>query len=99
MTTPPSRWRDSALNLAVSTLAIALMLYVAARLILAVFAGTHWYGRGCVARFRGLVGLSNDEVLLVNNYPIKHKMLLTIVTMYDRLFVTSRHTTCNGERR
>jgi hypothetical protein len=36
MTTPPSRWRDSAVNLAVSILAIALMLYVAARLILAV---------------------------------------------------------------
>lgn len=36
MTTPPSRWRDSALNLAVTALAIALMLYVAARLIIAV---------------------------------------------------------------
>jgi hypothetical protein len=36
MTTPPSRWRDSALNLAVSVLAIALMLYVTARLIIAV---------------------------------------------------------------
>jgi xanthine/uracil permease len=36
MTTPPSRWRDGALNLAVSVLAIALMLYVAARLIVAV---------------------------------------------------------------
>jgi len=36
MTTPPSRWRDSAMNLAVSVLAIALMLYVAARLIIAV---------------------------------------------------------------
>lgn len=36
MTTPPSRWRDSAMNLAVSALAIALMLYVAARLIIAV---------------------------------------------------------------
>jgi xanthine/uracil permease len=36
MTTPPSRWRDSAMNLAVSVLAIALMLYVAARLIMAV---------------------------------------------------------------
>jgi xanthine/uracil permease len=35
MTTPPSRWRDSALDLAVSVLAIALMLYVASRLILA----------------------------------------------------------------
>jgi xanthine/uracil permease len=36
MTTPPSHWRDSALNLAVTVLAIALMLYVAARLIVAV---------------------------------------------------------------
>lgn len=36
MTTPPSRWRDSAMNLAVTVLAIALMLYVAARLIAAV---------------------------------------------------------------
>jgi xanthine/uracil permease len=36
MTTPPSRWRDGALNLAVSVLAIALMLYIAARLIIAV---------------------------------------------------------------
>jgi hypothetical protein len=36
MTTPPSRWRDSAMNLAVSALVIALMLYVAARLIIAV---------------------------------------------------------------
>jgi len=38
MTTPPSRWRDSAVNLAVTVLAIALMLYVAARLILAVLS-------------------------------------------------------------
>jgi len=36
MTPPPSRWRDCALNLAVSVLAIALMLHVAARLVLAV---------------------------------------------------------------
>lgn len=36
MTSPPSRWRDSAMNLAISVLAIALMLYVAARLIEAV---------------------------------------------------------------
>lgn len=36
MTTPPSRWRDSAMNLAVSILVIAVMLYVAARLIMAV---------------------------------------------------------------
>ncbi|MGC2372403.1 MAG: hypothetical protein WA484_00880 [Solirubrobacteraceae bacterium] len=37
MTTPPSRWREGALNLAVTVLAIALMLYVAARLIMAVW--------------------------------------------------------------
>jgi len=36
MTAPPSRWRDSALNLAFTVLVVALMLYVAARLILAV---------------------------------------------------------------
>jgi hypothetical protein len=36
MTSPPSRWRDSAMNSAISVLAIALMLYVAARLIVAV---------------------------------------------------------------
>lgn len=36
MTTPPSGWRNGAMNLAVSVLAIALMLYVAARLIAAV---------------------------------------------------------------
>lgn len=36
MTAPPSRWRDSAMNLAVTVLMIALMLYVAARLIVAV---------------------------------------------------------------
>jgi hypothetical protein len=36
MTTPPSRWREGALNLAVTALGVALMLYVAARLIIAV---------------------------------------------------------------
>lgn len=36
MTSPPSRWRDSAVNLATSALIVAVMLYVAARLILAV---------------------------------------------------------------
>jgi hypothetical protein len=36
MTTPPSRWRDSAMDLALKVLVIAVMLYVAARLILAV---------------------------------------------------------------
>jgi hypothetical protein len=36
MTTPPSRWKEGATNLAVTALTIALMLYVAARLIEAV---------------------------------------------------------------
>jgi hypothetical protein len=36
MTVPPSRWRDSALNLAVTIAAIAALLYIAAHLILAV---------------------------------------------------------------
>ena len=36
MTVPPSRWRDEALNLAVRVATIALLLYISARLILAV---------------------------------------------------------------
>ena len=36
MTTPPSRWRDSAMSLAWTVFAIAVLLYVSARLILAV---------------------------------------------------------------
>lgn len=36
MTVPPSRWRDSAMSLAWTVLAVAVMLYVAARLIVAV---------------------------------------------------------------
>jgi hypothetical protein len=36
MTVPPSRWRDSALNLAATIAAIAVLLYVAAHLIVAV---------------------------------------------------------------
>lgn len=36
MTTPPSHWPDKALSLAVTVLAIALLLYIAARLIVAV---------------------------------------------------------------
>jgi len=35
MTAPPSRWQESALNLAVTVLAIAVMLYIAAQLIIA----------------------------------------------------------------
>lgn len=36
MTAPPSRWRDEALNLAVRVTVIVVLLYVSARLILAV---------------------------------------------------------------
>jgi type IV secretory pathway TrbL component len=36
VTTPPSRWRDSAMSMAWTVFAIAVLLYVAARLILAV---------------------------------------------------------------
>jgi type IV secretory pathway TrbL component len=36
MTTPPTRWRDSALHMAWTVFVIAVLLYVAARLILAV---------------------------------------------------------------
>ncbi|HEV7942425.1 MAG TPA: hypothetical protein VGP17_06440 [Solirubrobacteraceae bacterium] len=36
MTTPPTRWRDSAMNVAWTVFAIAVLLYVSARLILAV---------------------------------------------------------------
>ncbi len=36
MTTPPSRWSDRVLGLALTVLAIAVMLNIAARLIVAV---------------------------------------------------------------
>lgn len=36
MTTPPSHWPDKAVSFAMTVLAVALMLYVAARLIEAV---------------------------------------------------------------
>jgi xanthine/uracil permease len=36
MTGPPSHWGDSVVSLAFKVLAVALMLYVAARLIMAV---------------------------------------------------------------
>lgn len=36
MSTPPSRWLDGLLRIAMTVLAIALMLYIAARLIVAV---------------------------------------------------------------
>jgi hypothetical protein len=34
LTTPPSRWRDSALNLAMTITAIVVLLYISSRLIL-----------------------------------------------------------------
>ncbi len=37
MTTPPSHWPDKALSLAVTVLVIAVLLYIAARLIVAVW--------------------------------------------------------------
>lgn len=37
MTTPPSHWPDKALRLALTVLAIALMLHIAAQLIVAVW--------------------------------------------------------------
>lgn len=36
MTTPPSHWPDKAMSLALTVLAIAIALYIAARLIVAV---------------------------------------------------------------
>lgn len=36
MTTPPSKWLDKAMSLAITMLAIAVMLYLAAQLIAAV---------------------------------------------------------------
>jgi xanthine/uracil permease len=36
MTTPPSHWSDKAMSLAVTAFVIALLLYIAARLIVAV---------------------------------------------------------------
>jgi xanthine/uracil permease len=53
MTPPPSRWRDSAVNLAVTVLAIALMLYVAAQLIVAVLPVLIGMGVVAVIGFAG----------------------------------------------
>ncbi len=55
MTTPPSRWREGAMNLAVTVLAVAVMLYIAARLIVAVLPVL--IGLGIVALL-GFVGWS-----------------------------------------
>jgi len=55
VTTPPSRWREGAMNLAVTVLAVAVMLYIAARLIVAVLPVL--IGLGLVALL-GFVGWS-----------------------------------------
>jgi xanthine/uracil permease len=53
MTAPPSRWRDSAMNLAMTVLIIALMLYVVARLIVAVLPVLIAVGVAIVLGFGG----------------------------------------------
>lgn len=55
MTTPPSHWPDKAVSFAITVLAVALMLYVAARLIEAVLPVL--IGIGIVALL-GFVGWS-----------------------------------------
>lgn len=55
MNTPPSRWHDRLLNVAVTLFAVALLLYVAARLIVAVLPVL--IAVGAVVLF-GLVGWS-----------------------------------------
>jgi xanthine/uracil permease len=55
MSTPPSHWLNKAMSLAMTVLAIALMLYIAARLIVAVLPVL--IGIGIVALF-GFVGWS-----------------------------------------
>jgi hypothetical protein len=55
MTIPPSRWRDSALSLALNLLVIALALYVAAKLVVAVLPVLIGLG---IAGLIGFVGWS-----------------------------------------
>jgi xanthine/uracil permease len=55
MTTPPSHWPDKVLSLAVTVFVIALLLYIAARLIVAVLPVL--IGVGLVALL-GFVGWS-----------------------------------------
>jgi hypothetical protein len=55
VTTPPSHWPDKAVSFAITVLAVALMLYVAARLIEAVLPVL--IGIGIVALL-GFVGWS-----------------------------------------
>lgn len=53
MTTPPSHWPDKAVSLAMTVLAVALMLYVAARLIVAVLPVLIGVGIVAVLGFAG----------------------------------------------
>ncbi len=69
MTTPPSHWPDKAMSLAVTVLAVAVMLYIAARLIEAVLPVPDRSGRRRPAWFRWLVFLSFSTVEVVNNSP------------------------------
>jgi hypothetical protein len=55
MTSPPSNWRDGVTNLAVRVFVITLLLYIAARLILAVLPVLIVAG---VIGFIGFVGWS-----------------------------------------
>jgi hypothetical protein len=60
MSTPPSRWLDGLLRMALTVLAIALVLYIAARLIMAVWpvliamgvVGLIGFGGWSIYRFR-----------------------------------------------
>jgi hypothetical protein len=60
MSTPPSRWLDGLLRVVMTILAVALMLYIAARLIMAVLpiliavgvVGLIGFGGWSIYRFR-----------------------------------------------
>jgi type IV secretory pathway TrbL component len=53
VTTPPSRWQDSALHIAWTVFAVAVLLYVAARLILAVLPVLLVIGGAVLVGFAG----------------------------------------------
>ena len=53
MTTPPSHWWDKAVGWAMTVLAVALMLYIAARLIVAVLPVLIGAGIGALVGFVG----------------------------------------------
>jgi hypothetical protein len=69
MTTPPSHWPDKAMHLALTVLAIAVILYIAARLIVAVLPGAPWRRPGGLARLWRLVNLPISQVALVTHWP------------------------------